>query len=99
LGSAFIGINIGISTLVTISGFLWNRLCGQKEATYLPEMQEDCCAEPEKTDLTTAGKTAFKQFWDIAAKWFAGCTRRNFCAVVSVIFSQYLRCLIPGASY
>ncbi|WP_371363324.1 hypothetical protein SRRS_42460 [Sporomusa rhizae] len=67
LGTAFIVINIGLSTLVTIIGFVWNRLLTQQyEATQPQKVPENCCTEADKTDLVMAGKIAFKQFWDIA---------------------------------
>lgn len=66
LGMAFIAINIGMSTLVTIIGFVWNRLLTHHEVSNLQELQESCGTTAEKTDLVAAGKKAFKQFWDIA---------------------------------
>lgn len=65
LGAAFIVINIGISTLVTISGFVWNRLF-QHRVGSLQKMQEDCCTKAAKLEMVAAGKQACKQFWDIA---------------------------------
>jgi len=64
LGTAFIVINIGMSTFVTIIGFIWNRLLIQHKVSL--ELQKSCCTEVDKTDLVEAGKKAFKQFWDIA---------------------------------
>ena len=64
LGTAFIVINIGMSTFVTIIGFIWNRLLIQHKVSL--EFQKSCCTEVDKTDLIEAGKKAFKQFWDIA---------------------------------
>ncbi|XFO65601.1 hypothetical protein SPSIL_017410 [Sporomusa silvacetica DSM 10669] len=64
LGTAFIAINIGMSTLVTIIGFVWNRLLTQHEVSQ--GLQESCYIAADKTDLVAAGKKAFKQFGDIA---------------------------------
>ena len=64
LGTAFIAINIGLSTFVTIIGFLWNRLLIQHKVSL--ESQKRCCTEADKTDLVEAGRKAFTQFWDIA---------------------------------
>lgn len=67
LGTMFIAVNIGISTLVTIIGFVWNRLLTPSQETGRTEgLQESCCTQADKTDLAAAGKKAFKQFWDIA---------------------------------
>lgn len=67
LGIAFIAINIGLSTLVTITGFIWNRLFDQQyEASQPQGAPEHCRTEAGKTEPAAAGKTAFKQFWDIA---------------------------------
>ena len=67
LGAWFIAINIGMSTLVTIIGFIWNRLLSPVPvAGQLPGSAESCCAQADKTDLLAAGKKAFNQFWDIA---------------------------------
>jgi len=64
LGTAFIVINIGMSSFVTIIGFIWNRLFIQHKVSL--ELQKSCCTEVDKTDLVESGKKAFKQFWDIA---------------------------------
>lgn len=67
LGMTFFAINIGISSLVTLCGFVWNRLLArQNEAEQRQEQQENCAATADATDLIAAGKKAFKQFWDIA---------------------------------
>ena len=67
LGAAFIAINMGISTLVTIIGFMWNRLLTtSREDSRMQGKEESYCMQADKTDLADAGKKAFKQFWDIA---------------------------------
>jgi hypothetical protein len=67
LGTTFFDINIGMSTLVTIIGILWNRInVRQNECCKTVYQQESCSATVEKTDLIAAAKTAFRQFWDIA---------------------------------
>lgn len=66
LGITFAAINIGLSTLSTVSGFLWNRLIAEQTADSRQALPEGCCAMADKTDLVTAGKKACQQFWDIA---------------------------------
>lgn len=67
LGMTFFAINIGISTLVTISGFVWNRLLVKQAAKQQQlDLQEGCATGADKTDLVAAGKKAFTQFWNIA---------------------------------
>ncbi|MCM0757462.1 hypothetical protein M7775_02625 [Sporomusa sphaeroides DSM 2875] len=67
LGLSFFFINIGISSLATISGFVWNRLLAKQDETgQRQEQQENCAAAADETDLIAAGRKAFQQFWDIA---------------------------------
>jgi hypothetical protein len=67
LGTLFIAINIGMSTFVTIIGFIWNRLrTSSDKVIQTKDLQESCCTQADKTDLIAAARKAFKQFWDIA---------------------------------
>lgn len=67
LGMVFIAINIGISTLVTILGIVWNRIIFRQAIAGHPEhLQAFSDMAAEKTDLLAAARKAFGQFWDIA---------------------------------
>lgn len=67
LGAAFIAINVGLSTLVTVSGFVLNRLLAPQAAgSWREDSAEMCKTTAGKTDLAAAGQKAFQQFWDIA---------------------------------
>ncbi|WP_371372729.1 hypothetical protein [Sporomusa aerivorans] len=67
LGAAFIAINVGLSTLVTVIGFVLNRLLApQADSSWEEDSVKICKTTAEKTDLVAAGKKACKQFWDIA---------------------------------
>ncbi|SMD01555.1 hypothetical protein [Sporomusa malonica] len=68
LGTSFIAINIGISTLVTIIGFAWNRLHTPSHDVFQTQgrIESCCCMQVDNTDLAAAAKKAFKQFWNIA---------------------------------
>ncbi|HWR39865.1 MAG TPA: hypothetical protein VN611_10220 [Patescibacteria group bacterium] len=67
MGLTFIAINIGMSTLVTVAGILWNRLsgfAGEDSRCLTTLSQPAVTADPP--DWLTAGKKAFRQFYDIA---------------------------------
>lgn len=67
LGMAFMAINIGMSTLVTVIGILWNRInFRQDDASHSEHQQAFSSATADKIDLVAAARTAFWQFWDIA---------------------------------
>lgn len=67
LGMAFMVINIGMSTLVTVIGILWNRInFRQGDASHSEHQQAFSSATADKIDLVAAARTAFGQFWDIA---------------------------------
>ncbi|MBP2662226.1 MAG: nucleoside recognition domain protein [Firmicutes bacterium] len=67
LGMAFMAINIGMSTLVTVIGILWNRInFRQDDASHSEHQQTFSSATADKIDLVAAARTAFWQFWDIA---------------------------------
>lgn len=67
LGMAFVAINIGISTLVTIIGVIWNRIVFQQaDSGHTEYLQAFSSMEDDKISLKMAARKAFWQFWDIA---------------------------------
>ena len=67
LGMAFMVINIGMSTLVTVIGILWNHInFRQGDASHTKNQPALSSAPADKIDLVAAARTAFGQFWDIA---------------------------------
>lgn len=92
LGLSFIAINIGMSTLVTIIGFVWNRLMYKAgPAGRLRELPADSRPRADKTDLIAAGKKAWQQFGDIAVVFMPVTLAFTF-----IIHTEFTREAIAG---
>ncbi|MBP2638015.1 MAG: nucleoside recognition domain protein [Firmicutes bacterium] len=96
LGTSFIAINLGMSALVTIIGFMWNRLLAKRhDASQTSALQESCYAVADKTDLLIAGKKAFQQFWNIAVV-FMPVTLAFACLMHTEFIKTGIAALEPG---
>ncbi len=92
LGLSFIAINIGMSTLVTVIGFVWNRVMYKASPAHpAPGLPADNQPQADQTDLVAAGKKAWQQFWDIAVVFMPVTLAFTF-----IIHTEFTREAIAG---